>query len=134
MLTTTPPRHAHTHTQSKQAMAAGQEEATPTSRGSSFTSAFPALFFKSSTPQEGAADGHAAAAVTTDSSGAAPGSGAGAADAQTSTSSAASNGAAAAASVAVGVSHALEWNVAAYTVPWKKGTKNILLNIGACGY
>jgi hypothetical protein len=34
--------------------------------------------------------------------------------------------------VAVGVTHTLEWHVAAYTVPWKKTSKNILSHVGAC--
>lgn len=34
--------------------------------------------------------------------------------------------------VAVGVTHTLEWHVATYTVPWKKQTKDILSNVGAC--
>lgn len=105
-------------------MAAGPEEAA--AAPSTFSSSFPRSFF--GTPQQaGAEDGQASTVP-------APGGAEAAfADAQTSTSSAASsNGpAAGAASVAVGVTHTLEWHVAAYTVPWKKTTKTILQNIGA---
>ena len=107
-------------------MAAGQSQQQTSNPPSTFMSAFPRAFFDPAAPQQQqqqqqqqrqqqAAAGQAAAASP--------------ADTQGSTSSYGT--AAAPAAVAVGVTHTLEWNVAAFTVPWKKQTKTILSNVGA---
>lgn len=101
-------------------MAAGptQESSTP----ATFISSFPRAFFgSSSTAQMDEAPAPASTAA-----GAAARA---AADTQRSASPIGTYGTAP--TVAVGVAHTLEWHVAAYTVPWKKQTKDILSNVGA---